>query len=463
MRCVLPSRTGAVPATVRGAQRPAAPLLLLLVSVTGVLAAGCFADDQNAQKDGVAPQTTLVRYLRSGDDAQTEASLATAPGHPGRVLVAWLAGRGELADVATAVSTDGGANWTLRSLEPPLPPGSQAPAADHWYSDPVAQFLPDGTPVVLFMGPMTEVARDETPIPFGLPVAYRLTLARSEDDGATWTYHTIAEYAAGARFVDYPDLAVAPDSGTLSVVSNVFAGVVNEGVYIWQSEDGGRTWDEPRKTVAPPEGTSMAYARGAAGPDGLVVVTAAKSLGENAWAPVCAVSTDGGQTFREPVDLAPDLQAMTLETRPAVWSNTGGTASIGVLISNEDGLHLARSADGGATWSEPVHVSQVEPGTRHVWGALAASPNGTLHALHRYGASDPPMFVVELYRSDVEGRTTMLWQSREERAGGPIAGDDYGGLAVAADGTIWAAWSEPGQAGAREIAVGNFLWNSQPS
>jgi hypothetical protein len=94
-------------------------------------------------------------------------------------------------------------------------------------------------------------------------------------------------------------------------------------------------------------------------------------------------SNDGGKTFSPSVDL-PAMGVISLGMRRGPRIAVANDAVCIAVIGGQqgkgrDGDVLAfRSADGGGTWTGPVHVNDVAASAREGLHAMAADPNGTL-------------------------------------------------------------------------------------
>lgn len=118
---------------------------------------------------------------------------------------------------------------------------------------------------------------------------------------------------------------------------------------------------QPQVAVAPKGGVFVAFGKGAA--------------------VYCATSTDGGQTFRPPVEVAslPKL-ALGLRRGPRIAAtDTRVTLS---AISHADGnLYAWTSDDAGATWSQGVIINTVTNAAREGLHGMAGDGRGKLYAV----------------------------------------------------------------------------------
>lgn len=254
-----------------------------------------------------------------------------------------------------------------------------------------------------------------------------------------------------------PDVAFAPD-GTLYVSYVNLMGRGNSPANLWlaRSDDGGATLSQPVRAT----GEQVYQARLAVDHDGVVhiVYLQADSVGVFALtspAPVVAIrSSDGGQTFTEPVvvseanrlrvaaatpviDAAGDLVVLYQDFKDNVrdFMNLEGPA-----WERPSALVVTRSTDGGRSFSSGVEVdAEVVVGKRFVvflpeFPAIAAGPEGELYvawADARNGSHDV------LLRRSVDGGLT--WAEAVRVNDNPI--DDHTSqylpaVAVAGNGRV---------------------------
>jgi len=367
-----------------------------------------------------------------GAGADTEVSLATDPADPRRVLVAW---QEDISRVWSAVTRNAGRSWTVRLLHDPVAPaltGSQEAF------DPTAAIGPDGTLYVL-MGGLVQ------PAP-GASLTGGITLARSVR-GDRWDFHHVDE-AGTAHVWDAMHLAVAPDTGRLYVVAQ---SIDHRGIGFWRSNDRGGTWSSTRfPQVETPEGAAQVaqdgfefWPRIAAGRRGLVLLVT-KALLDNV---TTAVSRDGGDSFEPVRPLGIPTVTGRLVGLPAAVDRTTAV----VAYVTERGVVVLRSSTGGAPWRASWSARPDDAGEPD-WSSVAAR-NGVTWVLHTDKAPGDA-WRVRLTKSFGSGSSTrVLAEVAAPRPRGESAGDEYGGVALAPDGTLWAAWSEPREGRSPVIAV----------
>lgn len=132
-----------------------------------------------------------------------------------------------------------------------------------------------------------------------------------------------------------------------------------------------------------------------------------------------AASSDGGDTFGEPVSLREWDPQGSYEARPAVDGD--GVVHIvsagrGLRASSDDpppirSVYYRRSADHGATWSDPVMIEEANAGFafNRKWGLKADPNNDNLYAVW-YGHPDP---MADKSEDDVDIYMRMSYDSGE--------------------------------------------------
>jgi hypothetical protein len=262
-------------------------------------------------------------------------------------------------------SADGGSTWSA-------PRPIQAPGERGWDSQ-VAVDPVDGRTVWAAW-----LEKDKSDI----------VVARSDDFGATWRSKVVDDTNAGT---DKPIIAVRGDDVYVAYdqVQTIWVSATHDGGATWTSVKAQTTgkgklgWSLPGGGTVTPDGTVVfgwaGYERngGAKGPVNLYV----------------SRSTDGGATWQDvPVETSgspPDCSAdlcgwaflgaqLTIASDDAgtvygLW-NAGAQSDKGL----PERIFLARSIDGGATWSARRDVSTAPTGTQHAFPAIAASGQGRL-------------------------------------------------------------------------------------
>lgn len=118
-----------------------------------------------------------------------------------------------------------------------------------------------------------------------------------------------------------------------------------------------------------------------------------------------ARSLNKGQSFEKPVRVALDVCPCC---RPSIGFGADGTAYVswrGVLDNNVRDIFIAASADGGASWEQPVRVAEdnwVLNGCPHSGAAIATAGNRLFTAWHAVREGKAALF---LAYSDDRGKT----------------------------------------------------------
>jgi hypothetical protein len=188
----------------------------------------------------------------------------------------------------------------------------------------------------------------------------RLTLIQSADRGRTWSLAgVLAESDRSKREPHWvtPRISHLSD-GRLAVVCDLddFEHChewQEPGIYVWWSEDEGRTWSEPVNTgihgIEPDRITELSDGRLSLGSHMTCADT--QKVGEFIWR-----SPDGGQTWGPPVAVAKD--AVHLYCEGAYTTLYDGT----LVCVLRDNLHnnypsqVAFSFDNGDSWTQPMEA-----------------------------------------------------------------------------------------------------------
>ncbi|MFO7262416.1 MAG: sialidase family protein [bacterium] len=291
----------------------------------------------------------------------------------GTVYVAWVGAQPGSADVYLARIERGevGATVRVNDIAGDAAPHEQAPAQ--------VAVAPNGDVLVLW--------QNNTPVEGRRFPASDLRLARSTDGGRTFEPAVTVNDDAGGlpSSHTFHDIAVAPD-GTVYVSwidsrerdrVRAALGITDEGghggrdghtaadgdapempssdVRVARSTDGGRTF-EPGVVVArdvcPCCRTSLAVA-----PDGTVLVAWRRVFEGDVRDIVVARSTDGGRTFSAPVRVHDDGWVIPgcPHAGPSLALDGEGRLHAAWYTGREDrqGIHVAASLDGGASFGAP--------------------------------------------------------------------------------------------------------------
>jgi hypothetical protein len=309
-------------------------------------------------------------------------------------------------------SSNGGTSWINRGL---LPGYSEFPGEP-------GTLVSDGDPRIVY-GPAPDAngsfasARSQDAFVNGTRVYYGgiasfaakaakgnqapelLAVSSSDDNGVTWSDPVVAANGQGFLFNDHEDVWVdrnpaSPFFGRVYVSYTHFRGSVftffAEPIRVAFSDDGGLTWSNPTQ-ISPAHNNGTVGGRQDStvrtGPDGTVYV--AWDDGDiNGNKQVVAISHDGGVSFSKPIKVAP----LTGISDPIPGSNfrdgsypslavdprLGSTTLYDAWAESVNGVGkilVAKSTDGGLTWSSPVVASRTTDGYAFFQG-LDVAPNG---------------------------------------------------------------------------------------
>lgn len=292
-------------------------------------------------------------------------------------------------------SHDGGRNWSTQLM--PGHPGDDQTTSLSTYrcnSDPVVDFLPDGT--ALFSGLPYDGQQPVDPTDERVFTGGAITMHRSEDRGDNWSD---ASYPATsedeATLVDKQWFAVDRGTGDVWVTYMRFgAGIQLE---IVRSIDGGRTWIGPEVLFEAPAPSALKqFATPVVGPDGTVYVSWLNFLDSTVY---LSRNIPGTMAF------TPGLPVRELDTvgGPPNTEHRGGTYPVlaadptasGHLYMVWEGagdghsdIRMIRSTDGGLSWSDPVTVNDETENAQYMpW--VDVGPDGQVHVVWYDRRDDP--------------------------------------------------------------------------
>lgn len=319
-------------------------------------------------------------------DAANEPTLAVDPTAPDRMVATWRQfddADALLRTAGWATSVDGGRSWTFH--------GAVEPAV--FSSDPVLAADGDGLFYLL-----------------GLDEGYvSCRLHKSDDGGTSWAP------AVPARGGDKPWMAVDRERRHVYVSwdsSYSCCGVASFA----RSTDAGETFEDAIEIdPAPALGTIAVDRDGWVFVSGILdiatfAVARSNDAGDPSVTPTFAVATvDLGGSFGFLEQPNPDgLAGMPWV---ALGREVGPWRAPVYLLASVDppgpdplDVHLARSVDGGLTWSEPTVVNASATAGWQWFGTLDVSPGGRLDVVW-YDSPD----------SDDPGRTRVLYSSSDDR------------------------------------------------
>ena len=171
------------------------------------------------------------------------------------------------------------------------------------------------------------------------------------------------------------------DGGTIHLVyDDDTNNVRGSDVYYTKSIDGGLNWSNPTKLSAnAPLGVDSALTIDPAGR--LYAVWTGLKSGQSGLAVFLSKSTDHGDTFSAPVGMSPASQNADL-ANVAVDKNGNVLATYLDISGNNLRLFAVRSSDGGATFSNPVQLSQPGESLSGIAGPIAFDSSGAAYVVY---------------------------------------------------------------------------------
>lgn len=357
-----------------------------------------------------APQTGVL-YRNS----ETEPYLAVNPTDPDNMIAAWHQDRwstGAAQGVGAAYTFDGGISWTFVNIPftrcsggTPRSAGDFERASDPWIS-----FGPDGT--AHYMALVADDSVNEN----------GMATAHSSDGGRTWTDPVIIKASPAqdpvfaSLFHDKNSITADPfDPDLVYATWTLFRQGVT-ALLVSRSTNGGRTWGPARPvgTFEPLQPSQVAFFRQGAQivvlPDGTLVNAFFRILFDqknvavdfeqalfrsfdqgrhwermdsvvSEFAPASAVDPALGIPVRDAGELPDVAVNRTTGELYMTWQDRTDQGLVGVVV--------ARSGDGGSTWSQPVAVS-TDPQVQAFLPAVSVKNDGTVGVLFYDFRNDAP-------------------------------------------------------------------------
>jgi len=368
-------------------------------------------------------------------NAEVEPFVAVDPGNPNRLLAAWQQDRwsnGGARAMVSAFSEDGGTTWT-RTLHPFSRCGGAAPGGPDDYeraTDPWVDFGPGGTAYAMALAFNGAVLAPGS--------ASAMLASRSTDGGRTWSAPATLIRDGSTAFNDKNSLTADPtDPRYVYAVWARFESDSRAPAWLARSADGGLTWEPARALFAPAgnvvvTGNRIVVLSG--GAERSVLVNVFNQI-EGGGARIGVVrSTDKGLTWSPPVYVATFQGVGTVDapsgTRirdgsilPTAAAGPDGSLWLAWQDSRfsggvRDAIALARSGDGGRTWSAPVAVNR-DPAVAAFTPNLHVRADGVIGLLHwdlRSNTPDPNTLPADAWL--ITSRDGVAWS--ETRVAGPV-------------------------------------------
>jgi hypothetical protein len=363
-------------------------------------------------------------------NAEVESHLAIDPANPNHLVAAWQQDRlsdGGARGLATAVSVDGGTTWSTPQASPftQCAGGVFARASDPWIAVSGTTALQIG---IAFTG---------TALAVGARSA--VLVSRSTDGGASWGAPVILVDDDGTRFFNDKE-SLTIDSTDPRYVYAVWDRLdpSERGVTLLaRSTDGGVSWSPPAPIYDPGVARQTIGNVAVTTPDGVVHVFFTE-LGPAAGNPAMTEgnlavirSTDKGVTWSAPTRIAQLLAVGTrVPTQTSITVRAGevlgafaASPADGALYAAwqdsrfaggaHDAIVLARSTDGGSTWSAavPVNANTAVPAFTPTLAVLSGGLVGvTYYDFRQAGTAtfQPTDFWLTVSRDGTAWRETRL-------------------------------------------------------
>jgi hypothetical protein len=229
--------------------------------------------------------------------------------------------------------------------------------------------------------------------------ARRVLFMRSTDQGATFSEPLTVSGASDGAFE--PEIAMTPGDAINVAWEDTVSGT--SAIWFARSTDGGATFSTPLQ-VSRGEGSAI-EAHIAADGEGRLSVVWAQAVGEDKHA-FYSRSTDGGQTFSEPLQLTTDAGTSVSKLVALAYQNV-----VYVAYQNEAPrrmqVYLKKSEDGGVSFADAVQVSNADNNCGRAHSpAMTVDSAGTLHmvwidASHVAGCADEGLL---FYSRSANGR-----------------------------------------------------------
>jgi hypothetical protein len=348
-----------------------------------LLLAGCGSSDLPAQSQlvfvgsgaSLPPGCAAEQSDTLFQGSAVEPMIAADPRDPLHLCGVWQQDRfsdSGSAALLTACTFDGGKTWTAHSSVPysRCAGGTLERASDPWIA-----FAPDGT--VHQIG----LAFNES------NAAKSILASRSTDGGRTWSPPIALQSDTSPQFAMDKETITADsnDPNYVYAVWDRLDGPLNPPTsathgptWFARSTDGGQTWEPARLIVDTPPFFQTIGNQIVVLPGGRVVdvFTFADVDAVTGFQAQVIVSDDHGSTWSTPIDVATQAPVVVTVSR---WKEPVRTGSVlpsaavdpstgqiyvawenalhSSLTESTEGIALARSDDGGATWSQPVRVN----------------------------------------------------------------------------------------------------------
>jgi hypothetical protein len=309
-------------------------------------------------------------------NAEVEAHVAINPANPANLVGAWQQDRwssGAAAGLRSAVSTNGGVSWTLTSAPLSRCSGGNAGNGGDYEraTDPWVTFAPDGTAYQMSLSLSGQN--------FTAGSANAMLVARSTDGGATWSNPVALIVDGATAFNDKNTITADPTDANFvyAVWDRLAAG--RGPLMFARTTNAGASWEAARVLFDPGLNSQTIGSVIAVLPNGTLVLLFTQ-LDPGAGGATSATlrvmrSTDRGVNWSAPVTVAALLARGAFDPESLLAIRDGAIlAQIAAAPNGDlhvvwqdarfssgaiDAIAIARSTDGGLTWSAPARVNSV--------------------------------------------------------------------------------------------------------
>ncbi|AIG76109.1 Hypothetical protein AJAP_16180 [Amycolatopsis japonica] len=341
-------------------------------------------------------QTPTTLYTNS----EVQPTLAIDPGDPRHLVGTYQVDRwqdGGSRGAVVVTSFDGGRSWSRST-----PPLTECAGGDEENGGDFKRIL-DVWSTIGLDGTVYLTSLTITGGLFSPESEHAIQVTKSADGGRTWSDPETITRESGMALNDFPTITADPTDSRYVYLAWCRIGTRDDGqstgpMYLARSSDGGKTWEQPRPIF---DGGLNTY--GFAGsvevlPNGVLVfpftaISEDPVTHERGFQAMAIRSADKGRTWSQPVKISemrsagvkdPDTGTPIAEAGYFMHSAMDGR---GVLYTAwqdsrfsggaRDAVVVARSTDGGLTWSEPVAASG-DPSVPAFSLSLAARRDGTV-------------------------------------------------------------------------------------
>jgi len=398
----------------------------------------------------------------SGDvvylNAEVEPFVSVNPRDPNNWVATWQQDRwsgGSANGLITATTVDGGATWTRTAIPFSRCGGGTAGNGGDYQraTDPWVSFAPDGA--------VFQMALASSGGAFTAGSANAMLVSRSIDGGRTWGPVSTLIRDESQFFNDKNSITADPtDPRYVYAVWDRLGATGGGPAMLARSTDGGATWEGARAIHDPGQRSQTIGNVIAVLPNGTVVdVFTQIDYAVNAPARAtlnALVSVDKGGSWSGPFRIADALAVGARDPDTGTSIRDGANLPQVAVAPNghlwvawqdarfsggaHDGIALARSSDGGQTWSAPLQVNSA-PSAQAFTPSVHVTANGTVGVTYydlRSNTADTSTLPTELILArslDGIGWTEHRVSAPFDLATAPVARGyflgDYQGLASA--------------------------------